>query len=150
MSPQPSLASERARRASTARNTPAPDSAISATGGGGASAKPASSRAARRKPAPGVVGAASSGGKSAVGKRTVAPKQRRRKDQPVEDVPVGAGEEDDEIDPDEQRYCLCNGVSFGTMILCENEVSVETVYHEGCMVAERESCARVYVYVWGD
>jgi hypothetical protein len=24
------------------------------------------------------------------------------------------------IDPDEARYCLCNRVSFGTMIACEN------------------------------
>ncbi len=24
------------------------------------------------------------------------------------------------IDPDEPRYCLCNRVSFGTMISCDN------------------------------
>lgn len=32
-------------------------------------------------------------------------------------------EVDDEgnpIDPDEPRYCLCNRVSFGTMIQCDN------------------------------
>ena len=27
------------------------------------------------------------------------------------------------IDPNEPRYCLCNGVSFGTMIQCDNDVS---------------------------
>jgi hypothetical protein len=28
--------------------------------------------------------------------------------------------EDNVIDPNEPRYCLCNRVSFGTMIGCEN------------------------------
>jgi hypothetical protein len=29
----------------------------------------------------------------------------------------------DAVDPDEPRYCICNDVSWGTMIACENNVS---------------------------
>ena len=104
--PQPSLAADRPRRASTARNTPAPE------------ARQPSKRT--KRPAPGVVSVTRSGGNSAVGKRKAAPKKktRTRKDKGQETY-----EEDDEgnpIDPNETRYCSCNGVSFSTMIQCEN------------------------------
>ena len=33
---------------------------------------------------------------------------------------------EEEIDPDEPRYCICQDVSFGTMIACENE---EVCFH---------------------
>jgi hypothetical protein len=29
----------------------------------------------------------------------------------------------DEIDPDEPRYCICDDVSYGQMISCDNNVS---------------------------
>lgn len=61
-----------------------------------------------------------------VGKRTAAPRRKAGK----KGVKEGAGEvvlEDVEVDedgvpvdPNEPRYCVCNGVSFGEMIACEN------------------------------
>jgi hypothetical protein len=122
-----SLASDRPRRASTARNTPAPAEKEPA--------RPASRRS--KRPAPGVISRTNSGGNSAVGKRKAAPKKKTaaaarggatRKDKAavIADGGVSAEGEveiDDEgnvIDPNETRYCLCNRVSFGTMIQCDN------------------------------
>ncbi|KAK7428478.1 hypothetical protein QQZ08_004916 [Neonectria magnoliae] len=107
--PQPSLAADRPRRASTARNTPAPEP------------RPTNKRT--KRPAPGVVSTTNSGGNSAVGKRKAAPrkKARSRKDKGLAETEME--EVDDEgnpIDPDEPRYCHCNRVSFGTMIQCDN------------------------------
>lgn len=114
---QSSLAVDRPRRASTARNTPAPDQP---------SSRPASRRS--KRPAPGVISRTNSGGNSAVGKRKAAPKKKSAK---AANKKTAAGatsdvmevEVDDEgnvIDSDEPRYCLCNRVSFGTMIQCDN------------------------------
>jgi hypothetical protein len=33
----------------------------------------------------------------------------------------------DEIDPDEPRYCICDDVSYGQMISCDNNVSFITL-----------------------
>ncbi|KAH0527877.1 hypothetical protein TsFJ059_002801 [Trichoderma semiorbis] len=108
--PQPSLAVDRSRRASTARNTPVPE------------VKQPGKRT--KRPAPGVVSTTSSGGNSAVGKRKAAPKRKARatkrdKGQVTEEM-VEVDDEGNPIDPDEPRYCLCNRVSFGTMIQCDN------------------------------
>ncbi|KAK0722938.1 hypothetical protein B0T26DRAFT_640980 [Lasiosphaeria miniovina] len=146
--PQPSLAADRPRRTSTARNTPAPErleQPITTT----TTTRPSSRRAERampergpKRPAPGVISRTNSGGNSAVGTRKAAPKKKRGR------PALGAGgsnskdkggaggaadaagggdvfevEVDDEgnvIDPDEPRYCLCNRVSFGTMVQCDN------------------------------
>ena len=35
-------------------------------------------------------------------------------------------EEAEDIDPDEDRYCLCDDVSWGEMISCDNNVSFHT------------------------
>ncbi|KAK0630741.1 hypothetical protein B0T17DRAFT_590158 [Bombardia bombarda] len=149
--PQPSLAADRPRRASTARNTPAPERPEPAA----ATAVRPSSRRSKR-PAPGVISRTISGGNSAVGKRKAAPKKKStragggvnkllplNKDKGGDAAAAAAGggsgggvvasagaggdllevEVDDEgntIDPNEPRYCLCNRVSFGTMIQCDN------------------------------
>ena len=108
----PTLASDRPRRASTTRNTPVPE------------AKPPVRRT--KRPAPGIVSTTSSGGNSAVGKRKAAPKKKARKIKigtTETDMEYEMEEVDDEgkpIDPSEPRYCICNGVSFGTMIQCDN------------------------------
>ncbi|PTB81090.1 hypothetical protein M440DRAFT_1322806 [Trichoderma longibrachiatum ATCC 18648] len=109
--PQPSLAVDRSRRASTARNTPVPE-LIKQPG------------KRTKRPAPGVVTTTNSGGNSAVGKRKAAPKRKPRatkrdKGQVTEEM-VEVDDEGNPIDPDEPRYCLCNRVSFGTMIQCDN------------------------------
>jgi hypothetical protein len=139
--PQSSLAADRPRRASTTRNTPAPEAA--ATAGAGAAAAGARQPSKRTKrPAPGIISRTNSGGNSAVGRRKAAPRKKSAraaankaaKDK-ADHAATGAGgdvlevEVDDEgnlIDPDEERYCLCNRVSFGTMIQCDNDVSLPT------------------------
>lgn len=206
--PQPSLAADRPRRTSTARNTPAPEStaaatpntgpspnhqqssaslsalvantltamataatagsptgppaaAATATQGGPAAAAAATAAAAlaagrpqggrrAKRPAPGVISRTNSGGNSAVGARKAAPRRKSRSKGSAAAAAAaraanaaGAGgggdgnssggtgggdghevvEVDDEgnvIDPQEERYCLCNRVSFGTMIQCDN------------------------------
>lgn len=108
---------DRPRRASTARNTPAP-------------AEPRQPRRTKR-PAPGIVTASSEGSTAvSVGKRSAATRKKAGPKKEKKDGREGSAaqeifdEVDDEgniIDPDEPRYCLCNRVSFGTMIGCENE-----------------------------
>ncbi len=34
---------------------------------------------------------------------------------------VGEGEQDWPYDPNEPRYCVCNQVSYGDMVACDNE-----------------------------
>ncbi|KAG8357476.1 hypothetical protein FVEN_g4698 [Fusarium venenatum] len=106
--PQLSLAADRPRRASTARNTPAPE--------------PRPLKRTKR-PAPGIVSTTKSGGNSAVGKRKAPPKKKARPKKDKGSAEVELEDVDDDgnpIDPDEPKYCLCNRVSFGTMIACEN------------------------------
>jgi hypothetical protein len=155
--PQPSLAADRPRRASTARNTPAPEQSASTTTASGAPAAGAAARTSgkrTKRPAPGIISRTNSGGNSAVGMRKAAPRKKRAagaggrragsgasaasssaaaaaatSSTAASGAGAGAGAEvlevevDDEgniIDPDEPRYCLCNRVSFGTMIQCDN------------------------------
>ncbi|KAI0542267.1 hypothetical protein GGR58DRAFT_453326 [Xylaria digitata] len=112
--PPPTLAAERPRRTSTARNTPAPE------------VRQPSKRT--KRPAPGVV-TTNPGGTSAIGKRKAAPRKKARgntkrekgtNQQPEPEVDVEVDDDGNVIDPDEPRYCLCNRVSFGTMIQCDN------------------------------
>jgi hypothetical protein len=148
-SQEPTLAAERPRRASTARNTPAPEhqpngpttttaaaGTAAAAAAGGVAGRPGANKRAKR-PAPGIISRTNSGGNSAVGKRKAAPRKKTsaassaaRKSKAAA-AAVDAGgvgdvqevEVDDEgniIDPLEARYCLCNRVSFGTMIQCDN------------------------------
>lgn len=109
--PQSSLAMDRPRRASTARNTPAPEP------------RPPSRRS--KRPAPGIIRTTKSGGNSAVGKRKTAPKKkaramRRDKDQQIEIEMEDVDDEGNPIDPNEPRYCICKNYSYGTMIQCDN------------------------------
>jgi hypothetical protein len=107
---------DRPRRASTARNTPAPE--------------PRQPSKRTKRPAPGVVTAGSEGSTAvSVGKRSAATRKKAGTKKDKKDGREGSAaqeiydEVDDEgniIDPDEPRYCLCNRVSFGTMIGCEN------------------------------
>ncbi|KAI1089645.1 hypothetical protein F5B19DRAFT_485040 [Rostrohypoxylon terebratum] len=118
--PPTTLAAERPRRTSTARNTPAPE------------LRQPSKRA--KRPAPGVV-TTNSGGISAIGKRKAAPRKKAiGKKEKGANVEI-EGEVDDDgnvIDPDEPRYCLCNGVSFGTMIQCENVDKLTENHVQNC------------------
>ncbi|KAI4155460.1 MAG: hypothetical protein LQ340_001006 [Diploschistes diacapsis] len=92
-----------------------------------------------RRPAPGPVQSSHEGGAAvSIGKRKNAPRKKgavataagaaaQRK---LDDKAAWAGGrkledeenlEEEAVDPDEETYCVCGGVSFGTMILCENE-----------------------------
>lgn len=116
------LAADRPRRASTARNTPAPEP-MSAV-------RQPSKRT--KRPAPGIISRTNSGGNSAITKRKAAPKKSKRGAARKKDdrgagqasaeaeAEVEVDEDGNVIDPQEQRYCVCNRVSFGTMVLCEN------------------------------
>ena len=116
---------DRPRRASTARNTPAPE--------------PRQPSKRTKRPAPGVVTAGSEGSTAvSVGKRSAATRKKAGTKKEKKDGREGSAaqeiydEVDDEgniIDPDEPRYCLCNRVSFGTMIGCENnDVSLSFLF----------------------
>jgi hypothetical protein len=108
---------DRPRRTSTARNTPAPP-------------EPRQTNKRTKRPAPGVVTSSSEGSTAvSVGKRSAATRKKAGVKKEKKDGREGSAvqehyeEYDDEgnlIDPDEPRYCLCNRVSFGTMIGCEN------------------------------
>ncbi|CAK7230209.1 hypothetical protein SCUCBS95973_007495 [Sporothrix curviconia] len=125
-----SLAAERPRRASTARNTPAPEVARLVTTGANKRIK---------RPAPGIVSRTSSGGSAAVGQRKAAPRKKRGSNahQQRQKSTEGDGEGDVEVDDDgnvidanEPRYCVCNRVSFGTMIQCDN---IDEWFHLECV-----------------
>lgn len=120
---------DRSRRASTACNTPAPE-------------PPRAASKRSKRPAPGVVTTSSEGSASvSVGKRKGATRKKARtKKGGKKDGREGSAvqetleEVDDEgniIDPDEPRYCVCNRVSFGLMIGCENEVSSFAIFALG-------------------
>ncbi|RCI14961.1 hypothetical protein L249_6440 [Ophiocordyceps polyrhachis-furcata BCC 54312] len=123
-----SLAADRPRRTSTARNTPAPE----------AMKQPAGAAKRAKRPAPGVVSITSSGGNSAVGKRKAAPRKKaratkREKGLVTETEMEEVDDEGNPIDPNEPRYCLCNRVSFGTMIQCDSDNCKQEWFHLECV-----------------
>ncbi|KAK5008137.1 hypothetical protein LTR28_004389, partial [Elasticomyces elasticus] len=70
-----------------------------------------------RRPAPGLVRPDEDGStKIVVGRRAGKPKkgEKQMPEQILTDVL-------EPIDPDEPRYCVCNDVSWGTMIACDND-----------------------------
>lgn len=135
---------DRPRRASTARNTPAPE--------------PRQPSKRTKRPAPGVVTAASEGSTAvSVGKRSAATRKKAGTKKEKKDGREGSAaqevydEVDDEgnvIDPDEPRYCLCNRVSFGTMIGCENnDVSSSFLFCLARNVLTRFKCEKEWFHL---
>ena len=48
---------------------------------------------------------------------------------PIVDQNVDAENPDWTYDPNEPRYCICNQVSYGDMVACDNEdVSINKIY----------------------
>lgn len=74
----------------------------------------------RKKPPPkGEVTAAEDGQKTVTNvKRAQGSKNKKKKKAEEELEPA------DDIDPDEVRYCICDDVSYGEMISCDNNVSI--------------------------
>ena len=93
--------------------------------------QPATGRAGRRKrPVPGLITADEDGSaKVSVGKRKSAPKKRGATAQKLEKealaTPATLAEEE-LVDPNEPRYCVCGDVSWGTMIACDNTDDVSS------------------------
>lgn len=73
----------------------------------------------RRKPPPkGEVTAAEDGQKTVTNVKRAQGSKNKKKKKTEEEA-----EQADEIDPDEPRYCICDDVSYGPMISCDNNVS---------------------------
>ena len=51
----------------------------------------------------------------------------------IDDAPDTAGEEIDDNEENEQRYCFCNGVSFGSMVACDNNTCPREWFHLECV-----------------
>ncbi|KAK8219506.1 hypothetical protein BKA81DRAFT_297611 [Phyllosticta paracitricarpa] len=106
-------------------------------------AAPAGTRTSGRRskrPAPGPITAEGHGkNKVVVGKRTAAPKKKgNKKSEEKNDGGQGANQHGDDwaedIDPNEERYCICGDVSYGVMIACENEENCEKEwFHLPCV-----------------
>ncbi|KAF4551067.1 Chromatin modification-related protein YNG2-like protein 2 [Elsinoe fawcettii] len=100
--------------------------------------EPTTGRTRRKRPAPGLITADEDGrAKSAVGKRKAAPKKRGRKSDPSS-VATGTIKEEEaelqeEMDPDEPRYCLCGDVSYGIMVACEDNNCPIEWFHLECV-----------------
>ncbi|XP_014561880.1 hypothetical protein COCVIDRAFT_22249 [Bipolaris victoriae FI3] len=82
----------------------------------------------RRKPPPkGEVTAAENGQKTVTNVKRAQGSKNKRKRKTEEEVEVA-----DDIDPDEPKYCICDDVSYGAMISCDNNCDREW-FHLPCM-----------------
>ncbi|KOB61111.1 Inhibitor of growth protein, partial [Operophtera brumata] len=60
-------------------------------------------------------------------------KKKKRKARQTTQRSETPPEETDAIDPDEPRYCLCDQISFGEMILCDNDLCPIEWFHFSCV-----------------
>ncbi|XP_059051978.1 inhibitor of growth protein 2 [Achroia grisella] len=60
-------------------------------------------------------------------------KKKKRKARQTAQRSETPPEETDAIDPDEPRYCLCDQISFGEMILCDNDLCPIEWFHFSCV-----------------
>jgi hypothetical protein len=73
----------------------------------------------KKLPPKGEVTAAEDGQKTVTNvKRAQGSKNKKQKKAEEE------SEAADEIDPDEEKYCICDDVSYGSMISCDNHVGL--------------------------
>jgi len=57
---------------------------------------------------------------------------------------VSGALQDDNIDPDEETYCLCGQISYGEMILCENDLCPIEWFHFSCVSLQSKPKGRWY------
>ncbi|KAF2854939.1 hypothetical protein T440DRAFT_386855 [Plenodomus tracheiphilus IPT5] len=82
----------------------------------------------RRKPPPkGEVTAAENGQKTVTNVKRAQGSKNKKKKKTEEET-----EQVDDIDPDEPKYCICDDVSYGAMISCDNNCDKEW-FHLPCM-----------------
>lgn len=95
----------------------------------------------KRRPAPGVVAAETDGSAMvSIGKRKKPPAKKQAQ-QPQQGKGANGGSKKDdltaattpvlpeeEIDPNEERYCICGDVSWGPMICCDNSPHVSILF----------------------
>jgi hypothetical protein len=75
----------------------------------------------RKKPPPkGDITSAEDGQKTVTNVKRASGSKNKKKKKADEELTEPA----EEIDPNEERYCLCDDVSYGSMIECDNHVSV--------------------------
>lgn len=83
----------------------------------------------KRRPAPGVVAAQEDGSATvSIGKRKKPPVKKQAQQSRGTSVPkkeeAAASAPEEEIDPNEERYCICGDVSWGPMICCDHSPNV--------------------------
>ncbi|CAH2230373.1 jg19189 [Pararge aegeria aegeria] len=66
-------------------------------------------------------------------KKGITSKKKKRKARQTAQRSETPPEEADAIDPDEPRYCLCDQISFGEMILCDNDLCPIEWFHFSCV-----------------
>ncbi|CAO2648653.1 Nn.00g079200.m01.CDS01 [Neocucurbitaria sp. VM-36] len=82
----------------------------------------------RRKPPPkGEVTAAEDGQKTVTNVKRAQGSKNKKKKKAEEEA-----EQVDDIDPDEEKYCICDDVSYGPMISCDNNCDKEW-FHLPCV-----------------
>ncbi|KAF2031669.1 hypothetical protein EK21DRAFT_62732 [Setomelanomma holmii] len=104
-------------------------------------APPPTRMSTRRKPPPkGEVTAAEDGQKTVTNvKRSQGSKNKKKKKAEEEPEPV------DDIDPDEPRYCICDDVSYGPMISCDNNVSIQV--HTSDVATNKPQCDKEWFHM---
>nr|POE88121.1 inhibitor of growth protein 3 [Quercus suber] len=100
-------------------------------------AGPGTGRQQRKKrPAPGILTSADDeSAKVGVSERKAAPTKRTSKSSTasLDATATAVDPIEEDIDPDEPRYCVCGDVSWGTMIACDNEDCEKEWFHLSCV-----------------
>ncbi|KAL1506041.1 hypothetical protein ABEB36_005476 [Hypothenemus hampei] len=67
-------------------------------------------------------------------KKTTTGKKKKRKARQIQSQKEGSSPpEEQAIDPDEPTYCLCDQISFGEMIMCDNDLCPIEWFHFSCV-----------------
>lgn len=95
----------------------------------------------RRKPPPkGEVTSAEDGQKTVTNVKRAQGSKNKKKRRTEEEVEVA-----DDIDPNEPKYCICDDVSYGAMISCDNNVSLSLQFHT--TLANHVQCDREWFHL---
>jgi len=103
------------------------------------SVKPGGRRS--RRPAPGILTTTDDGdAKVGVSKRKAAPKKKGATSTAIPKTPTADQQstllpafDEEYVDPNEPRYCLCGDVSWGTMIACDSDDCEKEWFHLTCV-----------------